>query len=68
VTYLASLWIIFETINVAWPRTQPEQPWYINWASVLTTAGLAVVGLIIYLTVRRRIEEPIAHRLGADAS
>ena len=23
VTYLASLWIIFETVNVAWPRTQP---------------------------------------------
>ena len=68
VTYLASLWIIFETINVAWPRTQPDQPWYINWASVLTTAGLAVVGLVIYLTVRHRIEEPIAHRLGADAS
>ena len=68
VTYLASLWIIFETVNVAWPRTQPDQPWYINWASVLTTAGLAVVGLVIYLTVRHRIEEPIAHRLGADAS
>jgi amino acid transporter len=68
VTYLASLWIIFETVNVAWPRTQPEQPWYINWASVLTTAGLAVLGLIIYLSVRHRIEEPIAQRLGADAS
>jgi len=27
-----------------------------------------VVGLLIYLTVRHRIEEPIAHRLGADAS
>jgi hypothetical protein len=27
-----------------------------------------VLGLIIYLTVRRRIEEPIAQRLGADAS
>ena len=39
-----------------------------NWASVLTTAGLAVVGLLIYLTVRHRIEEPIAHRLGTDAS
>jgi amino acid transporter len=68
ITYLASLWIIFETVNVAWPRTQPGQPWYINWASVLTTVGLAILGLIIYLTVRRRIEEPIAHRLGVDAS
>ena len=64
VTYLASLWIIFETVNVAWPRTQPDQPWYINWASVLTTAALAVLGLIIYLTVRHRIEEPIALSIG----
>jgi amino acid transporter len=68
VTYLASLWIVFETVNVAWPRTQPDQPWYINWASVLTTVALAVVGLIIFLSVRNRIEDPIAHRLGADAS
>ncbi|MFG1930344.1 amino acid permease [Mycobacterium sp. NPDC048908] len=68
VTYVASLWIIFETVNVAWPRTQPDQPWYISWASVLTTAALAVLGLIIFLTVRNRIEDPIAHRLGADAS
>jgi amino acid transporter len=68
VTYLASLWIIFETVNVAWPRTQPGQPWYINWASILTTAALAVLGLLIYLTVRHRIEEPIAQRLGAEAS
>ena len=67
-TYAASLWIIFETVNVAWPRTQPEQPWYINWASVITTVALAVIGLIIYLSVRHRIEEPIAQRLGADAS
>ena len=44
VTYVASLWIIFETVNVAWPRTQPGQPWFINWASVLTTVVLAVVG------------------------
>jgi amino acid transporter len=68
VTYLASVWIIFETINVAWPRTLPGEPWYINWASVLTTVALTVLGLAIYLTVGHRIEEPIAHRLGRDAS
>ncbi|MCV7421881.1 amino acid permease [Mycobacterium yunnanensis] len=66
VTYLASLWIIFETVNVAWPRTQPGQPWFINWASVLTTAVLAVVGVAIYLTVRRGIDAPIGERLGHE--
>jgi hypothetical protein len=62
ITYLASLWIIFETVNVAWPRTSPDVPWYISWASVLTTVALAVVGGLIYLTVRRGIQAPIAER------
>jgi amino acid transporter len=64
ITYLASLWIIFETINVAWPRTSPDQPWYISWASVLTTVVLGLVGFAIYLSVRRNIQAPIAERLG----
>jgi amino acid transporter len=64
ITYLASLWIIFETVNVAWPRTQPDQPWYINWASVLTTVVLGAIGVAIYLSVRRGIQAPIAERLG----
>jgi amino acid transporter len=67
VTYLASLWIIFETVNVAWPRTQPDQPWYINWASVLTTSVLTVVGVAIYLTVRRNIEAPVGERFAREA-
>jgi amino acid transporter len=66
VTYLAALWIVFETVNVAWPRTQPGQAWFINWASVLTTAVLAIVGLVIYLSVRRNIQAPIAQRLAGD--
>src|ERR1700754_1679857 len=64
VTYIASLWIIFETVNVAWPRTSPDVPWYISWASVLTTVLLAVIGVVIYLSVRRGIQAPIAERLG----
>ncbi|MBJ7337378.1 amino acid permease [Mycolicibacterium sp.] len=67
VTYLASVWIIFETVNVAWPRTQPGQPWFINWASVLTTAVLGVVGVAIYLTVRRNIEAPVGERFAQEA-
>jgi amino acid transporter len=67
VTYVASLWIIFETVNVAWPRTQPGQPWFINWASVLTTVVLAVVGVAIYLTVRRNIEAPVGERFANEA-
>ena len=67
ITYLASLWIIFETVNVAWPRTSPDVPWYISWASVLTTVVLGLIGMAIYLSVRRSIQAPIAERL-ADAT
>jgi amino acid transporter len=65
ITYLASLWIIFETVNVAWPRTSPDVPWFISWASVLTTVVLGLIGMAIYLTVRRNIQAPIAERLAA---
>jgi amino acid transporter len=67
ITYVASLWIIFETVNVAWPRIQVGQPWYINWASVLTTAVLTVVGVAIYLTVRRDIAAPVGERFAKEA-
>lgn len=65
VTYFAALWIIFMTVNVVWPRTQPEQPWYINWSMLITTVGLGVIGAVVYLRVKNRIVEPIAHRLPA---
>lgn len=67
VTYVASLWIVFETVNVAWPRTQPGQPWYINWASVLTTVVLTVVGVAIHLVVRRNITAPVGERFAQAA-
>src|SRR6201991_2000451 len=62
IPYIASLWIIFETVNVAWPRTSPDVPWYISWASVLTTVVLGLIGVAIYLSVRRGIQAPIAER------
>lgn len=67
VTYFAALWIVAETLNVAWPRVQPDQPWYINWSMVITTAVLGVVGAVIYLRVRSRIAEPLADRLQHEA-
>jgi amino acid transporter len=68
VTYLASLWIIFETVNVVWPRTVPGQPWYINWSMLLTTAGLSIIGAAVYLVVKGNIAEPLGHRLAAESA
>lgn len=67
VTYLASIWIIFQTVNVAWPRTQPGQPWYLNWSMLLTTVGLGLIGVVVYLVVRSRIAPPLGDRLTAEA-
>jgi amino acid transporter len=65
VTYFATVWIIAQTVNVAWPRTQPGQPWYINWSMVITTAALGVIGMLLYLRQRSRITEPVGQRLSA---
>jgi amino acid transporter len=46
VTYVASVWIVLETINIAWPRTLNSQ-WYLNWGILLMTAILGVIGYVI---------------------
>jgi len=66
VTYLAALWIIAQTVNIAWPRPAPGVPWYVTWSMVLTTGVLGVVGVGVYLAVRGRIQAPIAERLAAE--
>jgi amino acid transporter len=70
VTYLATIWVTFETINVAWPRPAPGTPWYITWSMVITTVVLGAIGIMVYLSVRGGIEAPIGDRLrsaGAQA-
>jgi amino acid transporter len=63
VAYTATIWVAFETINIAWPRPIPGAPWYVAWSMVITTVVLGAVGIMIYLGVRGRIEAPIGDRL-----
>jgi len=59
----AVVWLTFETINIAWPRSAlapPGAPAYQVWAAPILLATIAVVGLT-YLAVARPHE-----RLGAD--
>ncbi len=51
--YLAAAWIIFETINISWPRA-PQSPWYYNYAVPLMTALLVVMGLVVRRYVQLR--------------
>jgi amino acid transporter len=52
ITAIASVWIVFEVINLMWPRS-PSLPWYQNWGVVTISAGLAVVGVIVFFLVPR---------------
>jgi amino acid transporter len=52
---LAVAWLLFETVNIAWPRTSlapPGAPWYQVWAAPLVLSVIAVCGLV-YLAVAR---------------
>ena len=51
----AVVWLTFEAINIAWPRSilaAPGAPFYQIWAIVLISAGLALFGLIYVLVSR----------------
>jgi len=63
VTYSAAAWIILQTINIVWPRTIADQPWFLNWSMIIIVCVLAVVGLIVYRVVRPNIKAPIGERM-----
>jgi len=46
VIVLAALWIVFETVNIAWPRGA-QLPWYEAWSVVLLTVFLGTLGFIV---------------------
>jgi amino acid transporter len=68
VAYLATIWVMLETINIVWPRQAPGVPWYISWSMLITTIVLGAIGIVVYLGVRGRIEGPIGDRLRSAAA
>ena len=54
VAILSLIWIIFELLNIAWPRPFWGNPW-LDWSVVVGTAGIGILGAIIYLSRRSRI-------------
>jgi amino acid transporter len=55
VTYIATVWIIAETINIAWPRHLNSE-WYLNWGIILTSVILGVIGLAICTRIFRETD------------
>jgi amino acid transporter len=52
VTYVAAVWIVFETINIAWPRPSTGV-WYLDWGLLIMTGVLGVAGFGICAWVMR---------------
>ena len=51
VNLVAFLYGVGAIINMAWPRS-PQDPWYSNYAMILTSAAVLVVGALFMVTAR----------------
>ncbi len=54
VTLIATVWVIFELINISWPRDDTA-PWYIQWGVVIMLVVLGGLGLMVWASRRDQI-------------
>jgi urea carboxylase system permease len=63
VNALAVLYVLFMAVNIAWPRASVYDPagghWYLQWFAEIFVAGVAVLGIVAYLAVRRAKPVPV---------
>ncbi|MGO3832427.1 MAG: APC family permease [Microbacteriaceae bacterium] len=55
VAIIALVWLVLELVNIAWPRAINEST-LLDWSVIIGGGGLAVVGALVYILVRKRIE------------
>lgn len=46
IAWAALAWLVFEIVNVLWPRESPER-WLVNWAPVIGFVAMAVLGWVV---------------------
>jgi amino acid transporter len=63
---IAAIWTVFEYINIAWPRAV-DVPWYQDWAVLVMTGIVAVIGILVYLPFRAKMRAA-EERLEAEPS
>ncbi|MFK8399893.1 APC family permease [Pseudomonas sp. BGr12] len=51
----ANFWIIFEIVNLLWPRESSGQSWYISWAVFIGVTSIGALGIIVWSFVRTHI-------------
>jgi amino acid transporter len=56
VAIAAGIWVVSELANLVWPRDAGE-PWFVTYAVLIGVAGLALLGFLVWLPMRRRIAE-----------
>lgn len=54
ITVAASIWVVFELVNIAWPRADGV-PWYQDWGVIVMIVVVGALGVVAYLPHRRRI-------------
>lgn len=55
VNVAASAWLVFEIVNIAWPRL-PGSAWYVDYGAVLVVALVAAGGVAVRAAMRPRAE------------
>lgn len=54
ITVAASIWVVFELVNIAWPRAEGV-PWYQDWGVIVMIVVVGMLGVVAYLPHRGRI-------------
>jgi amino acid transporter len=54
IALIASLWALFEFVNIAWPRAT-DLPWYQEYGVLLMVVVIGVLGLVVYASVRENV-------------
>jgi amino acid transporter len=53
ITWAATVWLVFEIINILWPRAELYGAGFLAWSAIYMVIGLAVIGFVIQAWVFR---------------
>ncbi|WP_259314734.1 APC family permease [Capillimicrobium parvum] len=54
VYWAAGAWMVFELVNIFWPRAT-DQPWYLQYGIMLTVGAVGLLGVLAWLAGRDKI-------------
>jgi amino acid transporter len=65
-TVVAAVWIVFQLVNIAWPRAT-DLPWYQEYGVVVMVAVVGGVGCVVYASRRRHIDTSASEAVAATS-